>query len=127
MCRDRTDLDFGKSWINNHRVQTQSYLKMPLVIEEFGKGVGERPHSSFMGACFCGVTRGLCKGLLVVPGLYQLGWLVVSIQDASHPVCCPSFGPSDTGSGVQRFTASSPCHTAVSQSAIWCCRGFCVW
>ena len=40
---DRTDLDFGKSWINNHRLQAQSYLKMPLVIEEFGKGVGEAP------------------------------------------------------------------------------------
>ena len=52
---DRTDLDFGKSWINNHRLQAQSYLKMPLVIEEFGKGVGE---ARCVRGTLCG--RGAC-------------------------------------------------------------------
>ena len=56
---DRTDLDFGKSWINNHRLQAQSYLKMPLVIEEFGKGVGEALCSSLArsGAGVCMAWR----------------------------------------------------------------------
>lgn len=86
---DRTDLDFGKAWINAHLAQSRIMGK-PLVLEEFGKAVGEPPALPFLSLPIPSLIVAICCS---------------GLADSYCQLCCAS---------CRRVLHLHPCQGAVS-------------